>query len=106
MSDTTTNGAVSAEVTAERQRIAREILTWAQGAGYSTYAETALRAVGLDTYQPRTTAEVQVTVVGTVTVPVDWNQNDALTALESAVRNGRASVEVHEVTDTGAPATE
>lgn len=53
------------------------------------------------------TAEVQVTIVATVTVPADrhgnWLQSDAVAAAVFALGQGRADYEAHQVTATGAP---
>lgn len=52
------------------------------------------------------TAEVQVTIVATVTVPRQrgtWTQDDVINAAAWAARNGRADVEAHQVEATGAP---
>lgn len=105
MSDTTTTA--PATVDGERARIARDLLAWAQRNGYTSYAASALREIGLGDHLPRQTAEVQIHVTGTVTVRCNadgtWTQDAALYALESAVRAGRAVVETSEVEPTGAP---
>jgi hypothetical protein len=101
---------VSADVQAERARVAREVMAWAASRGYDSYATQALRAAGLGDHLPRTTAEVFVHVTGTVTVRCgadgSWTQEAALRALEQAVYAGRAVVEASEVEPTGAPGAE
>jgi hypothetical protein len=55
----------------------------------------------------RPAAEVQVTIVATVTVPVDhagtWLHSDAVSRACAAVGLGLADYEAHEVSKTGAP---
>lgn len=93
----------TAEVTAERERIVAAALSWAQGNGYGYGVRGALEAIGLGEHLPRTTARVQVSVVGTVDVPCDpagnWTQDAALIALRDATWQGRTDYEAHEVPD-------
>lgn len=53
------------------------------------------------------TAEVQVTIVATITVPTDsrgnWLPSDAVNGAMLALSQGRADLEAHQVTPTGAP---
>lgn len=101
---------ISADVQAERQRIVTEALGWGADHYAADRVTEALRAIGLGDLLPRTSAEVQVHVTGTVTVRTapdgSVTQHAALYALETAVRQGRAVVEMTEVEPTGAPGAE